>query len=63
MPEVHVEPGRLPEYDVDVGRARIEERVEQIEVPKVGTETREIRVPVLDLEPPAGGEEEGEDER
>jgi hypothetical protein len=54
MPDVQIEPGRLPEYDVDVGRVRVDERVEQVQVPKVTTEDKDVRVPVIDVERPEG---------
>jgi hypothetical protein len=47
LPEVEVEGGELPEYDVDAAEVEI------------GTETREIEVPDIDVEMP---EEEAEEE-
>ncbi len=46
MPEVEVEEGQVPEYDVDAAEV------------EVGTETKEIEVPDVDIEPPEEGEEE-----
>lgn len=46
MPEVDVEEGELPEYDVDAPDV------------EVGTETKEIEVPTVDIEPPEEDEEE-----
>ncbi len=46
MPEVDVEGGELPEYDVDAPDV------------EVGTETKEIEVPTVDVEPPEEDEEE-----
>lgn len=46
MPDVDVEGGELPEYDVDAAEV------------EVGTETKEIKVPDVDIEPPAEDEEE-----
>ncbi len=50
MPEVEVEGGQMPEYDVDAADVEI------------GTETKEIEVPDVDIEPPDEGEEEQAEE-
>lgn len=46
MPEVNVEGGNLPEYDVDAPEVEI------------GTEERTVEVPTLDIEP--AGDADGE---
>ncbi|HUF79135.1 MAG TPA: hypothetical protein VMR44_09490 [Thermoanaerobaculia bacterium] len=48
LPEVEVEGGQLPEYEVDAADVEI------------GTETREIEVPTIDITMPEEKEEEEE---
>lgn len=48
MPEVNVEGGALPELDVDTADV------------DVGTETREVEVPTIDVEGADGGEADAE---
>lgn len=48
LPEVEVEGGQLPEYEVDAADVEI------------GTETREIEVPTIDITMPEEEEEEEE---
>jgi hypothetical protein len=48
LPEVEVEGGQLPEYEVDAAEVEI------------GTETREIEVPTIDVTMPEEEEEEEE---
>lgn len=48
LPEVEATGGEMPEYDVDAADV------------EVGTETREVEVPTVDIEPPAENETENE---
>ena len=49
LPEVEATGGEMPEYDVDAADV------------EVGTETREVEVPTVDVEPPDETEDEVEE--
>lgn len=54
MPEVNVEGGNMPEYDVDPAQVEVGTETATITTPDVdvSTETREVTVPDVDVEPP-----------
>jgi hypothetical protein len=54
LPEVNVEGGNMPEYDVDAADVDITTDTATITVPDidVSTETREVTVPDVDVKPP-----------
>ncbi|MGR3492882.1 MAG: hypothetical protein ACU0DW_12560 [Shimia sp.] len=56
LPEVNVEGGQLPEYDVETGEVVVGTTETEVEVPDVNidveTVTREVDVPTIGLEAP-----------
>ena len=59
--DVSAEPGRWPQYDVDWADVQIGTREQEVTVPvvRVVEETRQVRVPYIDINPPGGrGQEE-----
>ena len=54
MPEVNVEGGNMPEYDVDPVDVEITTETATVTVPDVdvSTETREVTVPDVNVNPP-----------
>lgn len=53
MPEVKVEGGQMPEYDVDVAEVEVGTTEKTVEVPKVVMEEETISVPVVGVDMPA----------
>lgn len=53
-PDVDVEGGQLPAYDVDTPEVDVEQEKRQVTVPDVDvqTEERTVTVPEVDVEPP-----------
>jgi hypothetical protein len=53
-PSVDIDPGRLPEYDVDTPEVEVGTERREIEVPDVDvqTERREVEVPDIDVRMP-----------
>ena len=49
LPEVNVSGGQLPEYDVD-STLEVGTKEEQVEVPKIETETTNVTVPTIGIE-------------
>lgn len=56
-PEVDVDPGELPEYDVEGPDVDIEAEEEEVPVPDVDIEQEEVTVPEVEVTPPGADEE------
>lgn len=58
LPDVDVQGGNMPEYDVDAPDVDVGTRDETVTVPDVdvGTEEKTIRVPDVDVNPPEEGD-------
>ncbi|MGC1481030.1 MAG: hypothetical protein WA771_11035 [Chthoniobacterales bacterium] len=52
MPEVKVEGGEMPEYDVDAAEVKVGTTEETMEVPKVEMEEETVSVPTVGIEMP-----------
>jgi hypothetical protein len=56
-PTVEVEPGKLPDYDVDTAKVEVKSRAAEVNVPNVDVdvkrETKEVQVPDVDVVMPS----------
>lgn len=57
VPEVKLEGGQAPKFDVDVGKVEIGTETRTVEVPKVETEKKHIEVPVVRVDKPADSQD------
>lgn len=63
-PDVAVNSGKLPKYDLDWAKVNVSKRTKTIKVPKVVVvmEEKEVEVPVLDFDMPGDNDEEMEEQ-
>lgn len=62
LPDVEVEGGQAPEYDVDTGSVEVTEEETNVPVPEVTVEEETVTVPGLEVEPPEPDNAEAPDE-
>lgn len=60
VPEVKVEGGQAPKFDVDVAKVEMGTETRTVDVPKVETEKKHIEVPVVRVAKPANGQDASE---
>jgi hypothetical protein len=53
MPDVKVEGGKLPKYDVDTADVSVKQKETEVTVPKITSEKKQISVPDVDITMPS----------